>query len=36
MAMFCIATKLAPSEYLRLTVRERNAFVDAMEDINSD
>ncbi len=32
MAQFCVATGMAPSEYQRLTFRERSAFVDAMND----
>lgn len=34
MAMFCIAFKMSPAEYLQLTVRERNAFIDAQNDLN--
>lgn len=32
MAQFCVATGMAPSEYLRLTIRERSAFVNAMNE----
>jgi len=31
MAEFCVATKMQPSEYRTLTLREIGAFVEAME-----
>lgn len=30
MAQFCVATGMAPSEYNRLTMRERAAFIEAV------
>jgi hypothetical protein len=32
MASFCVATKMAPSEYRQLTLREVNAFVEVLEE----
>jgi hypothetical protein len=32
MAAFCIATGMAPSEYRRLTLRERSAFVSLLNE----
>jgi len=32
MAEFCIATKMSPMEYKALTLRERNAFIEALND----
>ena len=29
MAMFCLAMNMTPDEYMRLTLRQRNAFLDA-------
>ena len=31
MANFCVATKMSPSEYRRLTLREFRAFIDAID-----
>lgn len=31
MAAFCVATKMQPSEYRSLTLREVEAFIDAIE-----
>jgi len=31
MADFCLAMKMPPSEYRQLTLREVNAFVDALD-----
>jgi len=33
MATFCLATRMSPSEYRRLTLRERSAFVEAFQDL---
>jgi hypothetical protein len=36
MAMFCLAMKMSVSEYKQLTLRQRNAFIDAfMERANA-
>lgn len=32
MANFCLATKMSPSEYRKLTLMEVNAYVSALED----
>lgn len=32
MAAFCVATKMSPSEYRKLSLREVNAFVDALNE----
>lgn len=32
MAQFCLATKMAPSEYRQLTLREMNMFVEVIAD----
>ena len=29
MAMFCLAMRMTPAEYRQLTLRQRNAFLDA-------
>jgi len=34
MARFCIATKMAPSEYRTLTLLEFGAFMDALQERN--
>ncbi len=34
MAAFCIVTKLTPSDYRQLTLRERQAFMDAYQDLH--
>jgi hypothetical protein len=31
MADFCVATKMSPSEYRKITLREFNAFIKALE-----
>jgi len=31
MASFCLATKVQPSEYRKLTLREVEAFIDALD-----
>jgi hypothetical protein len=31
MASFCVATKMSPSEYRKLTLREVEAFIDALD-----
>jgi hypothetical protein len=36
MALFCTLTKLSPSEYRKLTVREFQAFITAIEDRGPD
>lgn len=36
MARFCYATKIAPSEYLRLTWKQRQAFIDVLEERNKE
>ena len=36
MAMFCIAFKMSPAEYLQLTLRERNAFIEAHQDLHKE
>jgi hypothetical protein len=35
MASFCLVTKLTPTEYRQLTLRERQAFMDAFHDLHS-
>ena len=36
MAMFCLAMRMTPTEYKQLTLRQRNAFIDAfMERANA-
>lgn len=32
MAKFCVATKMSPSEYRTLTLREFEAFIEALND----
>lgn len=32
MANFCLATKMSPSEYRKLTLMEMNAYINALED----
>lgn len=32
MAAFCIATRMSPTEYRKLTLRERNAFIDRLTE----
>ncbi len=34
MAMFCLLTKMQPSEYRSLTLRERRAFTRALKIVN--
>ena len=34
MAAFCLVTKLTPSDYRSLTLRERQAFLDAFNDMH--
>ena len=34
MASFCIVTKLSPTDYRQLTLRERQAFLDALNDMH--
>jgi hypothetical protein len=36
MAQFCLATKMAPSEYRKLTLREMNMFVQVLADRGPD
>jgi hypothetical protein len=36
MADFCLATKMQPSEYRNLSLREYGAFVKALEDRGGD
>lgn len=33
MATFCLVTRMSPTEYRQLTLRERTAFVDAFKDL---
>ena len=36
MAMFCLAMRMTPADYKQLTLRQRNAFIDAfMERANA-
>ena len=35
MAAFCLLTKLSPNDYRQLTLRERQAFLDAFHDMHS-
>lgn len=35
MAKFCIITGMAPSEYMNLTLGQRQAFIEAYQDIHS-
>ena len=32
MASFCLATRMSPTEYRQLTLRERNAFIDKLTE----
>lgn len=34
MATFCYVLKISPADYRALTLRERNAFVDVVEEMN--
>lgn len=36
MANFCLATKMSPSEYRKLTLMEVNAYVTALEERGKD
>ena len=35
MATFCYVLKISPAEYRSLTLRERNAFVEVVEEMNN-
>ena len=32
--MFVLATKVSPTEYKKLTLRERAAFIEALNEVN--
>ena len=32
MAQFCLATKMSPTEYRKLTLREYQAYIEALEE----
>jgi hypothetical protein len=36
MATFCLAMKMTPNDYRQLTLRERNAFIDAFVERAGD
>ena len=36
MAVFCTVTRMSPTDYKALTLRERNAFADVLADMNKD
>ena len=34
MAQFVLATRISPTEYKKLTLRERSAFIEALNEMN--